>query len=184
MKTGDIRKLLIDYYGGKEERIVVVLEETDTKYKLYSIDGIEFELRKSMILSENLVRNIPTETRSLLKDYAKLHQKLKLEEEKYEKAIRPLEDAMKKINTKTLRKSRGLLTMEEFINTFINFPPDYLQREMENSKYVCMQKTVWKLNIQSTLKNIFVKVVLCMRNTMAPFICVVAQRMIQTTRSI
>ena len=86
MKTGDIRKLLIDYYGGKEERIVVVLEETDTKYKLYSIDGIEFELRKSMILSENLVRNIPTETRSLLKDYAKLHQKLKLEEEKYEKA--------------------------------------------------------------------------------------------------
>ena len=131
MKTGDIRKLLIDYYGGKEERIVVVLEETDTKYKLYSIDGIEFELRKSMILSENLVRNIPTETRSLLKDYAKLHQKLKLEEEKYEKAIRPLEDAMKKINTKTLRKSRGLLTMEEFINTFINFLPDYLQREME-----------------------------------------------------
>lgn len=131
MKTGDIRKLKVDYYGGKEERIVVVLEETDTKYKLYSIDGIEFELRKSMILSENLVRNIPTETRSLLKDYAKLHQKLKLEEEKYEKTIRPLEDAMKKINTKTLRESRGLLTMEEFINTFINFLPDYLQREME-----------------------------------------------------
>lgn len=131
MKTGDIRKLLIDYYGGKEERIVVVLEETDTKYKLYSIDGIEFELRKSLILSENLVRNMPTETRRLLKEYAKLHQKLKIEEGKYEKARRPFEDAMKKINTKTLRKSRGLLTMEEFINAFIHFLPDYLQREME-----------------------------------------------------
>lgn len=92
MKTGDIRKLLIDYYGGKEERIIVVLEGTDTKYKLYSIDGIEFELRKSLILSENLVRNMHTETRSLLKEYAKLHQKLKIEEEKYEKARRPLED--------------------------------------------------------------------------------------------
>lgn len=148
MKTGDIRKILVDYYGGKEERIVVVLEETDTKYKLYSIDGIEFELRKSMILSENLVRNIPTETRSLLKDYAKLHQKLKLEEEKYEKTIRPLEDAMKKINTKTLRESRGLLTMEEFINTFINFLPDYLQREME--KFELLMYSEKQLEIEHT----------------------------------
>ncbi len=43
MKTGDIRKILIDYYGGKEERIVVLLGETDTKYCFFNMDGVQFE---------------------------------------------------------------------------------------------------------------------------------------------
>lgn len=131
MKTGDIRKLLINYYGGKEERIAVLLEETDTKYYFFSMDGIEFEVKKSLVLSESTVRSISAETRGLLKDYAKLHQKLKAEQERYEKIKKPIQDAMKKINTKTLRQSRGLLTMEEFMSAFAKSLPTYLQREME-----------------------------------------------------
>lgn len=137
MKTGDIRKILIDYYGGKEERIVVLLGETDTKYCFFSMDGVQFEIKKSLVLSENTVRSIPAETRNLLKDYAKLYMKLKMEEEKYEKARKPLADAMKKINTKTLRESRGLLTMEEFMSAFAKSLPAYLQREMEKFE-LCM----------------------------------------------
>lgn len=130
MKTGDIRKILVDYYGGKEERIVVLLGETDTKYCFFNMDGVQFEIKKSLVLSENTVRSIPAETRNLLKDYAKLYMKLKTEEEKYEKARKPLAEAMSKINTKALRESRGLLTMEEFISAFTKSLPAYLQREM------------------------------------------------------
>lgn len=131
MKSGDIRKLLINYYGGKEERIAVFLEETDTKYCFFSMDGVQFEVKKSLVLSESTVRSIPAETRRLLKDYAKLYQKLRAEQEKYEKIRKPLADAMSKINTKTLRESRGLLTREEFVLTFTKSLPSYLQREME-----------------------------------------------------
>lgn len=45
MKTGDIRKLLINYYGGKKECIAVLLEETDTKYWFFSMDGTQFEVK-------------------------------------------------------------------------------------------------------------------------------------------
>ena len=38
---------------------------------------------------------------------------------------------MEKINTKTLRESRGLLTREEFVSVFSKSLPSYLQREME-----------------------------------------------------
>lgn len=131
MKTGDIRKILVDYYGGKEERIAVFLEETDTKYCFFSMDGVQFEIKKSLVLSENMVRSIPAETRNLLKDYAKLYQRLKAEEEKFERAKKPIQDAMEKINTKTLRESRGLLTREEFVSVFSKSLPSYLQREME-----------------------------------------------------
>lgn len=130
MKNGDIRKLLINYYGGKAERIAVLLEETDAEYCFFSIDGVEFNIRKALLLSESSVRNLPAETRNLLKDYVKLYQKLKVEEEKYERARKPLEDAMKKINTKALRESRGLLTTEEFMTAFAKSLPAYLQKEM------------------------------------------------------
>ena len=43
MKTGDIRKILVDYYGEKEERIGVLLEETDTKYCFFSMDGVQLK---------------------------------------------------------------------------------------------------------------------------------------------
>lgn len=59
-----------------------------------------------------------------------MYQKLKVEEEKYERARKPLEDAMKKINTKALRESRGLLTTEEFMTAFAKSLPAYLQKEM------------------------------------------------------
>lgn len=137
MKTGDIRKLLINYYGGKEERIAVLLKETDEKYCFFSMDGVQFEVKKSLVLSEGTVRNIPEETRRLLKDYAKLYQKLRAEQEKYEKIRKPIADAMSQINTKTLRESRGLLTMEEFMSVFVKSLPAYLQREMEKFE-LCM----------------------------------------------
>lgn len=148
MKTGDIRKILVDYYGGKEERIVVLLEETDTKYCFFSMDGVKFEIKKSLVLSENTVRSIPAETRSLLKDYAKLYMKLKMEEEKYEKARKPLVEAMSQINTKTLRESRGLLTMEEFMLAFTKSLPAYLQREME--KFELLMYSEKQLEIEHT----------------------------------
>lgn len=62
MKNGDIRKLLINYYGGKAERIAVLLEETDAEYCFFSIDGVEFNIRKALLLSESSVRNLPAET--------------------------------------------------------------------------------------------------------------------------
>ena len=67
--------------------------------------GVQFEIKKSLVLSENTVRSIPAETRSLLKDYAKLYQRLKAEEEKFERAKKPIQDAMVVIDTKTLRYS-------------------------------------------------------------------------------
>ncbi len=148
MKTGDIRKLLINYYGGKKECIAVLLEETDTKYWFFSMDGTQFEVKKSLVLSEGTVRSIPTETRSLLKDYAKLYQKLRAEQEKYEKIRKPLVDAMSKINTKTLRESRGLLTREEFVSVFSKSLPAYLQREME--KFELLMYSEDHLSIEHT----------------------------------
>lgn len=132
MKTGDIRKILINYYSGKWEQIAVLLEETDTSYCFFNVEGNQFEVRKSLLLSESTVRNLPAETRSLLKDYAKLYQKLKAEEQKYEKAKKPIQDEMKKINVKTLRESMGLLTEEAFMNCFLNELSASLQREMED----------------------------------------------------
>lgn len=148
MKTGDIRKLLINYYGGKEERIAVLLEETDTKYYFFSMDGIEFKVKKSLVLSESTVRSISAETRCLLKDYAKLYQKLRAEQEKYEKIRKPLVDAMSKINTKTLRESRGLLTREEFVSVFSKSLPAYLQGEME--KFELLMYSEDHLSIEHT----------------------------------
>lgn len=148
MKSGDIRKILVDYYGGKEERIVVLLEETDTKYCFFSMDGVQFEIKKSLVLTEGTVRGIPAETRSLLKDYAKLYQRLKIEEEKYEKARKPLAEAMSQINTKALRESRGLLTMEEFMSAFTKSLPAYLQREME--KFELRMYSEKQLDIEHT----------------------------------
>lgn len=148
MKTGDIRKLLINYYGGKKECIAVLLEETDTKYYFFSMDGIEFKVKKSLVLSESTVRSISAETRCLLKDYAKLYQKLRAEQEKYEKIRKPLVDAMSKINTKTLRQSRGLLTREEFVSVFSKSLPAYLQREME--KFELLMYSEDHLSIEHT----------------------------------
>ena len=92
---------------------------------------VRLHIKKSLVLSENTVRSISAETRMLLKEYAKLYQKLKAEERKYEKSKKPLQDAMKKNNAKTLRESRGLLTEEAFMNCLLNALPSSLQTEME-----------------------------------------------------
>lgn len=55
---------------------------------------------------------------------------------------------MSKINTKTLRESRGLLTREEFVSVFSKSLPAYLQREME--KFELLMYSEDHLSIEHT----------------------------------
>lgn len=132
MKCGDIKKFEYKFYGGTKVFIGVVCEVKEGELIVFTTDAARFTLYTKNILACTTTRSIPAETRSLLTEYYKLYAKMKAERERHQKVIKPLEDAMKKIDAKTLRNSMGLLSKEQFVNEFMKNLPSPLAKAIES----------------------------------------------------
>lgn len=128
MKIGEIKKIVLnDYYGKQYDIVGIICEVTDRSFKIFQTTGRYNAFRKSDIVKETSTR-LPEETRTLLKNWYKLY----LKKEEVIKKENELDRQMRMIGEKELANSMGLLSRNEFMKEFIQNLPIHLRYEVED----------------------------------------------------
>ena len=148
MKLGEIKKIVLnDYYGKQYDIVGIICEVTDRSFKIFRTTGRYDAFRKSDIVKETSTR-LPEETRTLLKNWYKLY----LKKEEVIKKEYELDRQMRMIGEKELANSMGLLSKNEFMKEFIQSLPEHLRCEVENMFRVELYGNVFDIECNKNIE--------------------------------